>query len=150
MKLSDSIAAGALVLALGLACGFGAAKWQQPNVAVPTVPVPVTSPAALSVSQPLTGFPNQAKQLSAFYRDFAKVLAVAPQVKTTGDFREAHKLSLTIFVAGEKYAGAPAVGALVDAYFESLLGKEDIPLDAKRATLITGCEDLSRALANVK
>lgn len=152
MKLTDVLACGVLFTALGLGVGYGVTKWQQPAVtpAVPVAPVAGPSVQATSIATKLTGFPKQAKQLSYYFGDFAKVLKVSPEVSTTGEFRAANSRALSIFVAGTGYAGAPAVSGDLNAHFLAVLGEKDVPLGDKRATLISELEGLSRAFAAVK
>lgn len=123
-----------------------------PNTPVVTPAGPTISAKSKAAADGLAGYPKQAAALGAFYRDFAKVLKATDKVATTGQFRDAHAASLTIFVAADEYSGAPKAGAQIDAAIaDAVGGLEDVNLDAtKRAALIARLEELSAGFLAVK
>ncbi len=156
MKTSDQFAMFGLVLAVAI--GLFAAKPASPTVA--PVPQVAINSNAVAVASCLTGFPKQAKQLSAFYGQFSKVLkadaANRKSLSTIGQFHEAHVTALKVFVESDLYAGAPPIGDKIGAYLaQSLGGKSGAEIDDQafanvQVALCAALDDLSNALAQVK
>lgn len=126
---------------------------KKPNDASPSKPGVAVAYSATTkaAADGLAGFPKQADAISAFYRDFAKVMTATDKVKTTGQFREAHRAALQIFVAADEYKGAPLVGDKIDAALSDAAGGlEDGDLTPKKAALVARLQELSAAFDAVK
>lgn len=157
MKTSDIVAMSGLVLAVAI--GIFAAKPAVPTVSPGPAPQ-VINQNAVAVASGLTGFPKQAKQLSAFYSQFSKVLkadaASRKSITTASQFHDAHTTALKVFVESDQYAGAPSVGDRIGVYLaQSLGGKSGSELDDQafsniQPQLCVALDDLSAALAQVK
>lgn len=111
------------------------------NQPAPVVPVP---------QQPLaTLVPNAEHRatLSAFYRDFAAVLAAdnGGIVKTTGQFRAAQNNASKLLSQGEiRY---PQFAEAVSQRLSATIGLDDAPMDAtKRAALVAALTAISQEL----
>lgn len=112
------------------------------NQPVPVVPVPPQPLAALVTNAEHRGV------LSAFYRDFAAVLAgdQGGIVKTTGQFRTAQSNAAKL-VDHENKIDLPQFRAAVSQRIGAAIGMEDAPLDAtKRAALVACLTAISQEL----
>lgn len=107
----------------------------------PVVPVP---------SQPLASLVTNAEHravLSAFYRDFAQVLAADTQgrVKTVGQFRAAQNNASELLSQGQ--ISYPAFAQAVSDRLFAVTGKDDSPIDAtKRAAIVAALTAISTEL----
>lgn len=84
-------------------------------------------------------------KLSVFYHDFAEILnRDTSVVKTTGQFREAHKNALTLMLVGTSYPRYPGLDQAVSERIKTAIQLDDTTLDAnKKAALVSVLNSIS-------
>jgi hypothetical protein len=115
----------------------------KPKPEPPVVSVPDELRPAVSA---LRDHAAMRAKLAKFYADFAAVVQ-ASDLKSTGQFANAHAAALKSFVAASGYS-APKVGQYIDAYLaECLGGLQDKPLNIEtKGYLVAALKTVSEVL----
>lgn len=105
-------------------------------------------PAAPTLSSPRFLASQKARQLGAFYFQFAEIVERdAGIVATLSQFRSAHKRALRLAYAGTETAEGEQVGADIDAILSASIGDNlsDRKIDSElRSRIVAGLREVSR------
>ena len=105
-------------------------------------------PAAPRLSSPRFLSTQKARQLGAFYFQFAEIVERdAGIVSTLSQFRSAHKRALRLAYAGTETSEGEQVGADIDSILSASIGDDlsDRKIDSElRARIVAGLREVSR------